>query len=139
VAGTNLGGGYATFPGVVGTAITKVCSTEVARTGLTEHEATTAGFAFVSATIDSTTIAGYLPDAPAVTVKSLAERGSGRLLGAQIVGGQGAAKRIDVFATALHAGFTAQEVFDLDLSYAPPYSPLWDPITVSAKALLAVL
>ncbi|MEY2438006.1 MAG: hypothetical protein QOF97_2842 [Acidimicrobiaceae bacterium] len=139
VAGTNLGGGYATFPGVVGTAITKVCSTEVARTGLTEHEATTAGFAFVSATIDSTTIAGYLPDAPAVTVKALAERGSGRLLGAQIVGGQGAAKRIDVFATALHAGFTAQEVFDLDLSYAPPYSPLWDPITVSAKALLAVL
>jgi NADPH-dependent 2,4-dienoyl-CoA reductase/sulfur reductase-like enzyme len=139
VAGVNVGGGYARFPGVVGTAITKVCGTEVARTGLTEHEATAAGFEFVTATITSTTTAGYLPDAPEITVKALAERGTGRLLGAQIVGGKGAAKRIDVAATALHAGLDVQQVFDLDLAYAPPFGPLWDPITVAARALLAEL
>ena len=139
VAGVNIAGGYARFPGVVGTAITKVCGTEVARTGLTEHEAAQAGFAFVSATISSTTIAGYLPDAPEVTIKALAERGTGRLLGAQIVGGKGAAKRIDVVATALHAGLDVQEVFDLDLAYAPPFGPLWDPVTVAARALLSAL
>jgi NADPH-dependent 2,4-dienoyl-CoA reductase/sulfur reductase-like enzyme len=139
VAGTNVAGGYARFPGVVGTAITKICGTEVARTGLTEHEATTAGFSFVSATITSTTTAGYLPDAPEITIKALAERGTGRMLGAQIVGGKGAAKRIDVVATALHAGLDAQEVFDLDLAYAPPFGPLWDPVAVAARALLAEL
>jgi NADPH-dependent 2,4-dienoyl-CoA reductase/sulfur reductase-like enzyme len=139
VAGVNLGGGYARFPGVVGTAITKVCGTEVARTGLTEHEATTAGFEFVSATIESTTTAGYLSDAPPITVKALAEKGTGRLLGAQIVGGKGAGKRIDVIATALHSGLDAQQVFDLDLAYAPPFGPLWDPVAVVAKELLANL
>jgi NADPH-dependent 2,4-dienoyl-CoA reductase/sulfur reductase-like enzyme len=139
VAGVNLGGGYARFPGVVGTAITKVCGTEVARTGLTEDEATTAGFEFVSATIESTTTAGYLSDAPPITVKALAEKGTGRLLGAQIVGGKGAGKRIDVIATALHSGLDAQQVFDLDLAYAPPFGPLWDPVAVVAKELLANL
>ena len=63
VAGINLGGGYATFPGVVGTAITKVCALEVGRTGLTEREAAADGFEAAAATIEPTTIAGYLPDA----------------------------------------------------------------------------
>jgi NADPH-dependent 2,4-dienoyl-CoA reductase/sulfur reductase-like enzyme len=135
VAGTNLGGGYATFAGVVGTAITKVCSLDVARTGLTEREATAAGFAFETATIESTTQAGYLPDPPPITVKMLAERGTGRLLGAQIVGGRGAGKRIDTVATALHARMRVQEVVDLDLAYAPPMGTVWDPVVIAARRL----
>ena len=133
IAGINLGGGYATFPGVVGTAVSKVCAVEVARTGLQESEIQRLGWEYVSAKIDSKTRAGYYPDAGPITVKVLAERGSGRLLGGQIVGIEGAAKRIDVLATALHAGFTVQDMIHLDLSYAPPYSPVWDPVLIAAR------
>lgn len=136
VAGTNIGGGYATYPGLVGTAITKLCGTEVSRTGLNEREAAEAGFEVVTATIESTTRAGYLPGAEPLAVKLLAERGTGRLLGGQIVGGQGAAKRIDVVAVALHAGLEAHDLVDADLAYAPPFGPLWDPIAVAARVLL---
>ena len=135
VAGANLGGGYATFAGVLGTAVTKVCDLEVGRTGLTESEAAAAGFGAVAATIESTTTAGYLPEsAGKIHVKVVAERGGGRLLGAQIVGcGPGAAKRIDVVATALTAGMACAEVAELDLGYAPPFSPLWDPVAIAAR------
>ncbi|MEJ7583275.1 MAG: FAD-dependent oxidoreductase [Acidimicrobiales bacterium] len=133
VAGINIGGGYASFPGVVGTAITRVCGTEVARTGLTEREATAAGFEFVTAKIESTARAGYFPGAESMTVKVLAEQGTGRLLGGQIVGGKGSAKRIDTLATALHAGMGVAEMIDLDLAYAPPFSPVWDPVQVAAR------
>ena len=136
VAGINIGGGYATFPGVVGTAVTKVCSTEVARTGLTEHECAMAGIGFARATIEATTRAGYFPGTKPIVVKMLAEPGSGRVLGAQIVGEEGAAKRIDVVAMALHAGMSVQDVVDADLGYAPPFSPLWDPVAVAARELL---
>jgi NADPH-dependent 2,4-dienoyl-CoA reductase/sulfur reductase-like enzyme len=135
VAGINLGGGYATFRGVVGTAITKICSLEVARTGLSEVEATADGFDAIAVTIESTTRAGYLPDTEPMTVKLLGERGTGRLLGAQIIGGTGAAKRIDTVATALHGGLRIDEMIDLDLAYAPPFSSVWDPIAVAARAL----
>ncbi len=133
VAGINIGGGYATFPGVVGTAITRVCDTEIARTGLTEAEASRAGFGFVVGMVDSTTRAGYFPGTAALTVKVLAERGTGRLLGGQIVGADRAGKRIDTLATAITAGMTAAEVVDLDLSYAPPVSPVWDPVQIAAR------
>jgi NADPH-dependent 2,4-dienoyl-CoA reductase/sulfur reductase-like enzyme len=136
VAGINLGGGYATFPGVVGTAVTKMCSTEVARTGLTETEATAAGFGYVTSRITSTTRAGYLDSAKPIEVKLVAERGAGRVLGAQIVGEEGAAKRVDVVATAITAGMTAADLVDLDLGYAPPISPLWDPVQVAAREIL---
>jgi NADPH-dependent 2,4-dienoyl-CoA reductase/sulfur reductase-like enzyme len=139
VAGTNLGGGYATFPGVLGTAITKICSVEVARTGLSSSEAEAAGFDAFDATIVSTTTAGYLPDAPEVRVRFVVERHSGRLLGAQIVGGRGAGKRIDVAATCITNRMTVEEIVDLDLSYAPPFGPLWDPIAVAARKAAAEL
>lgn len=139
VAGTNIGGGYATFPGVVGTAITKVCGTEVARTGLSTHEAERAGFGVVSATVESTTISGYLPDAEPMVAKAIAERRTGRLLGFQIVGGRGSAKRIDTVATAISAEMTVEDVVDLDLAYAPPFSSVWDPVQVAARAALKKL
>jgi len=133
VAGINLGGGYATFPGVMGTAVTKICQMEVARTGLQEKELRSLGIEWVSAVIKSRTKAGYFPGAGEITVKVLAERGSGRLLGGQIVGMEGSAKRIDTLATALHAGFTVEEMINLDLGYAPPFSPVWDPVVTAAR------
>nr|MBA2281979.1 FAD-dependent oxidoreductase [Acidimicrobiia bacterium] len=136
VAGVNLGGGYATFPGVVGTAVTKVCSTEVARTGLSERECAAAGFDAVSVTVESTTKAGYYPGARPITTKLLAERDTLRLLGAQIVGGDGAAKRIDVVAVALQAEMSAIDLVDADLAYAPPFGPVWDPVAAAARKLL---
>jgi NADPH-dependent 2,4-dienoyl-CoA reductase/sulfur reductase-like enzyme len=133
VVGINIGGGYATFPGVVGTAVTRVCSLEVARTGLREAEAEQAGLRFVSTLTESTTRAGYFPGARPITIKMIAEKRSGRLLGAQIVGDEGAAKRIDVLATAIWNEMTVEEVSGLDLSYAPPFAPVWDPVLIAAR------
>jgi NADPH-dependent 2,4-dienoyl-CoA reductase/sulfur reductase-like enzyme len=133
VAGINLGGGYATFPGVIGTAVTKVCDLEVARTGLSMEEADAAGYRYVTASVDSTTRAGYYPGAKPIRVKLLAEERTGQLLGAQIVGREGAAKRIDVFATAIWNEMGVDEVLSLDLSYAPPFAPVWDPVLIAAR------
>jgi NADPH-dependent 2,4-dienoyl-CoA reductase/sulfur reductase-like enzyme len=133
VAGINLGGGYATFPGVIGTAVTKVCDLEVARTGLSEQEAEAAGYCYVTASVDSTTRAGYFPGAQPIRVKLIAERRSGTLLGAQIAGREGAAKRIDVLATAIWNAMGVDEVLGLDLSYAPPFAPVWDPVLIAAR------
>jgi NADPH-dependent 2,4-dienoyl-CoA reductase/sulfur reductase-like enzyme len=133
VVGINIGGGYATFPGVVGTAATKVCDLEVARTGLRERDADAAGFRYVTTVVESTTRAGYFPGAQPITTKLIAEKRSGRLLGAQIVGREGAAKRIDVLATALWNEMTVEELAGLDLSYAPPFAPVWDPVLIAAR------
>ena len=139
VAGVNLSGGYATFPGVIGTAITRLCSVEIGRTGVTEAEATEAGFEYVVSKIDSTTRAGYFPGAGPIAVKMLVERRTGRVLGAQVTGFEGTAKRIDVLATAITAGMTAEDVVYLDLSYAPPFSPVWDPVQAAARLALGLL
>ncbi|TDD77736.1 flavoprotein oxidoreductase [Actinomadura darangshiensis] len=133
VAGVNLGGGYATFPGVVGTAVSKICTVEVARTGLNEREAAAAGFATLSVVVESTTRAGYHPGATAMKTKLIAERRSGRLLGAQIVGEENAAKRVDGLAIALWNGMTVEEMTGLDLGYAPPFAPVWDPVLIAAR------
>jgi NADPH-dependent 2,4-dienoyl-CoA reductase/sulfur reductase-like enzyme len=133
VAGINIGGGYATFPGVIGTAVTKVCDLEVGRTGLGEAEAEAAGYDYVVAKVESTNSAGYLPGAAPMTVKLIVERRSGRLLGAQIVGRSDAAKRIDVLAVALWNRMTVEEMTALDLGYAPPFAPVWDAVLIAAR------
>ncbi|NJQ01059.1 FAD-dependent oxidoreductase [Streptomyces zingiberis] len=137
VIGTNVGGGYATFPGVVGTAVSKICELEIARTGLLEAEARAAGLQFVTVTTESTSRSGYYPGARSMTVKMLAERRTGRLLGVQIVGREGAGKRVDVAAVALTAGMTVERMTSLDLGYAPPFSPVWDPVLVAARRAAA--
>ncbi|MFE7985969.1 FAD-dependent oxidoreductase [Streptomyces cellulosae] len=137
IIGTNAGGGYATFPGVVGTAVSKVCDLEIARTGLREKDARRVGLRFEAVTIESTSRAGYYPNAAPMTVKMLAELGTGRLLGVQIVGREGAGKRVDIAAVALTAGMTVHQVAALDLGYAPPFSPVWDPIQVAARKAAA--
>ncbi len=135
VAGDNIGGSYAAFPGVLGTAATKVCRTEIARTGLSTREATEAGFAVITVVVESTTRAGYYPGAAPIRVKLIAERGSGRMLGGQIVGHEESAKRIDILATAIWNAMTALDFFSADLSYAPPYSPVLDPVVIAARKL----
>jgi NADPH-dependent 2,4-dienoyl-CoA reductase/sulfur reductase-like enzyme len=134
VAGINIGGGYETFPGVLGTAVSKVCDLEVARTGLKSEEAGALGFEIESVVVDATTRAGYFPHAAPIKTKLIVERSSARLLGAQIVGREGAAKRIDALATALWNEMTVDEMLNLDLSYAPPFAPVWDPVLVAARA-----
>ncbi|MEX1009405.1 MAG: FAD-dependent oxidoreductase [Acidimicrobiia bacterium] len=133
VAGINIGGGSASFPGVIGTAITKICGVEIARTGLNEAQAADAGFEFVSVAIDSTTKAGYFPGAAPIRLKMIADAKDGRVLGAQIVGGDGAAMRIDAIAVAIWSGMTVDELSSLDLAYAPPFAPVWDPILIAAR------
>jgi NADPH-dependent 2,4-dienoyl-CoA reductase/sulfur reductase-like enzyme len=139
VAGINIAGGYATFPGVAGTAVTRVCHLEIGRTGLSEREAIDAGFSFEAVKIESTTIAGYMPEAAPITVKLLAERGTGRILGAQTLGGPGAAKRVDVIVAALTARLTVEDLLGMDLGYAPPFSSVWDPVQVAARKALVAL
>jgi NADPH-dependent 2,4-dienoyl-CoA reductase/sulfur reductase-like enzyme len=139
VIGHNLAGSYASFPGVVGTALSKVCHLEIARTGLRERDAARAGFAYVTVTVRSTTKAGYFPGTQKMTVKMIAERLTGRLLGVQIVGYEGSAKRIDTAATALWNRMTVEDITSLDLAYAPPFAPVWDPILVAARQAAAAV
>jgi NADPH-dependent 2,4-dienoyl-CoA reductase/sulfur reductase-like enzyme len=135
VAGSVIGGRPARFAGVLGTALTKVGDLEIGRTGLCTTQAEQAGFAWRTDTIEGTTRAGYYPGADQIAVKLVTEAGSGQLLGAQVVGGPGAGKRIDVLATAIWAGMTAEDLAGSDLSYAPPFSPTYDPVVVAARAV----
>ena len=136
VAGTNLGGGHAQFEGIVGTAITKVLEVYAALTGLAEKEARELGYAVQSTTIQAGSRAHYYPGGKPMHVKLVVEEGSGRLLGGQIVGDEGAGPRIDVLATALHKGMTVEELARLDLAYVPPIAPVWDPLLVAANVAL---
>ncbi len=139
VAGLNAAGGDAAFPGVIGTSATKVCALEVARTGLVERETREIlDREVVSAVIRSKTAAGYMPGAGPIWVKLVADP-DGTLLGGQVVGHAGSAKRIDVIAAAVWTRMDVRELEMLDLSYAPPFSPVYDPVLTAARALAAKL
>lgn len=138
IAGTNIaasanGSRKARFPGVLGTAITKVGEVELARTGLTTKQAEAAGFEVVSGTVTGTNTAGYWPNAAQVDLKVIADRGTGRLLGAQIVGGSGAGKKIDALAMALWTEMGVEDLAWVDLAYAPPFSGVWDLVHIAAR------
>jgi NADPH-dependent 2,4-dienoyl-CoA reductase/sulfur reductase-like enzyme len=121
---------------VAGTAVVKAFELECGRTGLVDHaEARAAGFDPVSETITAGSRSGYYPGAAETTVTLTADRDSGRLLGGTIVGSDRAAIRIDTVATALAGEMTVSEVERLDLAYAPPFSPVWDPVLTAAKVL----
>ena len=139
VAGTNIAGGTLKFPGVVATAVCKICVFEIARTGLLEKECKELKIDFVSTVIKSKTRAHYYPEAKDIFVKLIAEKKTGTLLGGQIIGEEGAAKRIDVLATVLFNKLTLQNIIDLDLSYAPPFSPVWDPVQTAARKLINMI
>jgi NADPH-dependent 2,4-dienoyl-CoA reductase/sulfur reductase-like enzyme len=140
IAGVNATGGDARFPGVIGTAVSRICSHEVARTGLTEREVSElTDLDAVAATIKATTRAGYFPGTGPIWVKLVVERGSGRLLGGQVVGTEGAAKRIDALSVAVWTGMTVQELEMMDLGYAPPVAPVMDPLLIAASAAVKAL
>jgi NADPH-dependent 2,4-dienoyl-CoA reductase/sulfur reductase-like enzyme len=136
VAGTNaaLGEESLEFPGVLGTGIFKVFELGVSKTGLSEQEAQEAGFETVAAEVEAGTRAGYYPGGERIFLKLIAEPGSGRLLGAQSVGGS-ADKFIEVCATALWGGLTVEDLVNLDLAYAPPFGPTLSPVIQAASVL----
>jgi NADPH-dependent 2,4-dienoyl-CoA reductase/sulfur reductase-like enzyme len=131
VAGTVAAGGSASFKSVAGTVVVKVFDLEVASTGLGLAEAQAAGLDAVATDEVSRSRAKYYPGSSPLHVRLVHTR-EGRLLGGQLAGREGAAKRVDVLATALHAGFSVDDVAALDLSYAPPYAPVYDPVLAAA-------
>ena len=142
VAGENIGrsvagdpggadGGPARFGGVLGTAVTRFAANgvhvEIGRTGPTTQQALDSGRDVASLVTESTTASGYMPQASPIAVKVLAEKGSRRLLGVQVVGGPGSAKRVDTAAAAIWLHGSVDDVAAMDLSYAPPFSPVLRP------------
>ncbi len=134
IAGDCVTGGALTFRGILGTGIFRLFELTVAQTGLTEQEALKAGY-------ETVVCHNIKPDKPEymggreMVIKAVADKRSGRLLGAQIVGYEGVDKRIDVFATAITFGAKAEDLFHLDLAYAPPFSTTKDPVMYTGMIL----
>lgn len=134
--GQTVAGNPAPVGDIAGTAVVKAFELECGRSGLTDHErAREAGFDPVSKTITAGSRSGYYPGNAETTVTLTADRDTGTLLGGAIAGEDRAAIRIDTVATALEGGMTVGDVERLDLAYAPPFSPVWDPVLVAAKVL----
>ena len=135
VAGENIAGGDASFSGILGTAIFKVFDLGVATTGLSEAQAKAAGFDAVSATIKGPTRAKYMPTSRQIELTLVADAKTARLLGAQAVGEDGVDKAIDTFAAALWGKLTAHDTAEIDLAYAPPFSPVMSPVQVVSEVI----
>ena len=130
-AGANAMGRRIAVKGFTGTVIVKVFDLAVAKTGLSESEAVSEGFSPVVTYVLSADHAGYYPGAKGLRIKTIADRSTRRLLGAQVIGESGVDKRIDVMATAIYNGMALDDLLQLDLAYAPPYSAARDPVIVA--------
>ena len=139
VAGTNAAGGYSTFPGGIGSWITRLFDTEVGGTGLTEFMAARSGFETVSGTITSKTRADYFPGALPIKIKLVADKETGKLIGAQIIGGEEVTQRINALNYAIINEMCVTELAKAETCYAPPVSETWEPITLAAEMLLRKL
>jgi NADPH-dependent 2,4-dienoyl-CoA reductase/sulfur reductase-like enzyme/rhodanese-related sulfurtransferase len=135
VIGDNVTGGNSTFPGIVGTTVFKMLDYNLARTGLTETQARQLGYPVATALVPGPDRAHYYPTQATLLLKLVAHAKDGRLLGAQVVGSGDGVKRIDVMATALTLGASIDNLADLDLGYAPPYSSAVDPLAHAANVL----
>jgi CoA-dependent NAD(P)H sulfur oxidoreductase len=135
VAGRNIGGGNASFQGIVGSQCFKVFGLEVAATGIDEREAARIGFHPVSTLIWGNALATSMPENKKLGLKLIADKMTGKLLGAQAVGEIGAVCRINIIACALWAGLGLDDVGWLDLAYSPPFNGAWDPIHIAAQQL----
>lgn len=131
IAADNICGGNSRYHGSQGSSVLKLFGLTAAFTGINEKTARAAGIAYDKVVLFPASHAAYYPGAQSMVMKVLYEKESLRLLGAQIVGGDGVDKRIDVLATAIRAKMTALELTELDLSYAPPYSSAKDPVNMS--------
>ena len=131
IAADNICGGDSRFRGAQGSFVLKVFDMTAAATGLTEEGAQAAGLDYDKIYLAPANHAGYYPGGRVMAIKVVFQPGTYRLLGAQIVGYEGVDKRIDVLATAIHAGITGPELKDLDLAYAPPYSSAKDPVNMA--------
>lgn len=131
VAADNICGGDSRYPGSQGSSVIKVFDMTIATTGVNEKTAKQAGIDCDKVYLSPMSHAGYYPGGKVMTLKVVFEKGTYRLLGAQIVGYEGVDKRIDVLATAIHAGLSALQLKDLDLAYAPPYSSAKDPVNMA--------
>jgi len=135
VAGENMAGLTSSFPGILGTAVVKVFDYIIAQTGITEKQArATAQFGEITTTVvTGGSKAHYYPGSTPITIKLIVQKSSKLLLGAQVIGRANVAKRLDVLATAITAGMTVEQIGMLDLTYAPPVAPVYDPIHVAAN------
>jgi NADPH-dependent 2,4-dienoyl-CoA reductase/sulfur reductase-like enzyme len=136
VAGTNAARGedMLEFAGILNTGVFKLFDLVVAKTGVSEEEATEAGFEVVTAAVESKSKAGYYPGGKATCVKLIADGATGRLLGAETIGGN-ADKYVDICATAIWGELTYPDLVNLDLAYAPPFGPTLSPVIAAASAL----
>lgn len=135
--GENIVGENRSFQGALGTAALKVCNLDVARTGLSEGEAKDNNIEYSSVFITAPSHAPYYPNQTPIYIKMLYDTTDGRILGAQLAGRQGVALRIDIIATIIDAGYTAQQVSDLDLCYAPPFSSVWDAVQIATNVIVS--
>ena len=131
IAADNICGGDSRYTGGQGSSVIKVFAMTAAATGINEKTATSLGIDCDKVILSPMSHAGYYPGGKLMTLKVLFEKGTYRLLGAQIIGYEGVDKRIDVLATALRAGMKAYALADLDLAYAPPYSSAKDPVNMA--------
>lgn len=139
VAGANAAGDGLRFPGAVGTAIVRVGEVVAASTGLSEKAAIRSGLSVFASYSVSGDHADYYPNVQTMVIKLVAERETGRLVGAQAVGGNGVDKRTDVFATAIMGGLTVDDLTNLDLAYAPPFGSAKDPAIVAGMVAQNIL
>src|SRR5215813_7553961 len=133
VAGENAAGGNAKFSGIAGSAITKVFDLFIGKTGLTMQEAVRNGFNPVEEVIEDITRASYYPGKCPICIKIVADRKSGRVIGSQIVGGEGVKERIDLIALALLLRADIRDLASYDACYVPPASPVWEPVNIAAS------
>ena len=131
IAADNICGGDSRYLGSQGSSVIKIFDMTAATTGINETNARKAGLDVDTVILSPMSHAGYYPGGKLMTMKVVFEKESYRLLGAQIVGYDGVDKRIDVLATAIHAGMKATDLKDLDLAYAPPYSSAKDPVNMA--------
>jgi NADPH-dependent 2,4-dienoyl-CoA reductase/sulfur reductase-like enzyme len=138
VAGANAAGARERFSGVVGTSIVRVFGLGIGVTGLSVRQARREAFDAVSARIESRDRAAYFRGRP-VMVELVSDRRTRRLLGGTVTGEDGVAGRVNVIATALSAKMTVDDLVELDLAYAPPYAPVWDPVLTAARQLIKMM
>ncbi len=139
VAGENAAGGDSTYPGVLGSAHFKFCNLEIGFTGLSTSEARQLNFKTISYMTKAPSKAEAMPGASPITIKLLLEEDTSRLLGAQMAGNNGVAHRINILATALYNKMTIDELANIDFAYAPPFSPVIDPILRTARGAVKEL